>query len=150
MSIVRVTKEFSFEMAHVLTGYDGPCREIHGHSYRLFVTIAGTPDEDMNNPKLGMVLDFGILKAIVNEHIVSRYDHSLVLLDNEENRELRQRLGRRFEKIYLTDFQPTCENLVVGFSEMLRGAMPAGIELKSLRLHETATSYCEWHAEDNS
>ena len=61
MSYIRVTKEFSFEMAHVLEGYDGPCREIHGHSYRLFVTVAGTPCDDPANPKYGMVIDFGIL-----------------------------------------------------------------------------------------
>ena len=41
MAVIRLTKEFSFEMAHTLDGYDGPCREIHGHSYRLFVTVKG-------------------------------------------------------------------------------------------------------------
>lgn len=136
-------------MAHVLTGYDGPCREIHGHSYRLFVTIAGRPDSDADNPKYGMVLDFGILKKIVNQQIVSGYDHSLVMLDNEENRDLHARLGGRFDNIRLVDFQPTCENLVISFAALLKGVLPEGIQLKSLRLHETATSYCEWFAEDN-
>ena len=65
MSRIRVTKEFSFEMAHMLEGYDGPCSEIHGHSYRLFVTVAGTPCSDPQNPKYGMVIDFGVLKRIV-------------------------------------------------------------------------------------
>ena len=56
MAVIRLTKEFSFEAAHALDGYDGPCREIHGHSYRLFVTVKGTPAEDASNPKCGMVL----------------------------------------------------------------------------------------------
>ena len=51
MSVIRLTKEFSFEMAHSLSGYDGACREIHGHSYKLFVTVQGEPNADPNNPK---------------------------------------------------------------------------------------------------
>ena len=75
-------------MAHVLEGYDGPCREIHGHSYRLFVTVAGTPCDDPANPKYGMVIDFGILKRIVGRLIVDVYDHSLLMRRTDDNREL--------------------------------------------------------------
>lgn len=64
MAVIRLTKEFSFEAAHALDGYDGPCREIHGHSYRLFVTVKGCPADDDTNPKCGMVMDFGVLKAL--------------------------------------------------------------------------------------
>ena len=64
-SIIRVTKEFSFEMAHALWNYDGPCRNVHGHSYRLFVTLYGKPLEEQDNPKNGMVIDFSDLKRIV-------------------------------------------------------------------------------------
>ena len=52
MARIRLTKEFSFESAHALDGYDGLCREIHGHSYRLFVTIKGEPSCEENDPKL--------------------------------------------------------------------------------------------------
>ena len=72
MSVIRLTKEFSFEMAHSLSGYDGACREIHGHSYKLFVTVQGEPNADPNNPKYGMVMDFGELKRIVGRLIVDR------------------------------------------------------------------------------
>ena len=87
MTVIRLTKEFSFEAAHALDGYDGPCREIHGHSYRLFVTVKGAPVEDVENPKCGMVMDFGVLKRIVNEEIVSRFDHALVLRDSASGAE---------------------------------------------------------------
>ena len=75
MATIRLTKEFSFEAAHALDGYDGPCREIHGHSYRLFVTVKGRPSTTEGDPKCGMVLDFGVLKRIVHEEIVARFDH---------------------------------------------------------------------------
>ena len=58
MSVIRVTKEFTFEAAHALYNYDGQCSNIHGHSYRLFVTVKGSPVSDINHPKNGMVMDF--------------------------------------------------------------------------------------------
>ncbi len=79
MATIRLTKEFSFEAAHALDGYDGPCREIHGHSYRLFVTVKGRPSTAEGDPECGMVMDFGALKRIVNQEIVARFDHALVL-----------------------------------------------------------------------
>lgn len=79
MTKIRLTKEFSFEAAHLLEGYDGACREIHGHSYRLFVTVRGVPVCDGRNPKLGMVMDFGQLKRIVGEEVVQRLDHAFVM-----------------------------------------------------------------------
>ena len=85
--ILRLTKQFTFEMAHCLTGYDGPCQNLHGHSYRLEVTVEGEPERDKNSAKQGMVIDFRELKNIVNEVIVSKFDHSVVLSDAvaEEN-----------------------------------------------------------------
>jgi len=149
MAKIRLTKEFSFESAHALDGYDGLCREIHGHSYRLFVTIKGEPSCDDDNPKLGMVMDFGDLKRIVNSEIVDRLDHSFVLRDSVQNTMLSRVLSAKFEKIVLVDYQPTCENMLADFAERLQRALPEGIELHSLRLHETATSYAEWFASDN-
>ena len=57
MSTIRVTKSFSFETAHALYGYDGLCKNIHGHSYKLYVTVIGTPITDSSNVKFGMVID---------------------------------------------------------------------------------------------
>ena len=149
MAKIRLTKEFTFESAHALDGYDGLCREIHGHSYRLFVTIKGEPVCDEGNPKLGMVMDFGDLKRIVNREIVERLDHSFVLRNSEQNVELQSVLGAKFQKVVVVDYQPTCENMLSDFAERLLDALPEEIELYSLRLHETATSYAEWYADDN-
>ena len=149
MSIIRLTKEFTFEAAHMLEGYDGLCREIHGHSYKLFVTVKGEPESDSSSPKLGMVMDFGDLKRIVNEQIVGRLDHSFMMRNTLAAEDILNHLSYRFAKIVLTDYQPTCENMLSDFAERLLGALPENIELCSLRLHETASSYAEWHASDN-
>ncbi len=147
-STIRVTKEFSFEMSHVLLNYDGPCRNIHGHSYRLFVTLSGTPVNDPNNPKNGMVIDFTELKNIVLSSIVNLFDHSVVISRDFE-REKHGMTENLFGNTVILDYQPTCENLVADFAGRLLDKMPSGIKLHSLKLYETAKSYAEWFAEDN-
>ena len=149
MSVIRLTKEFSFEAAHMLEGYDGLCREIHGHSYKLLVTVKGEPCVDESSPKQGMVMDFGVLKRIVGEQIVDKMDHSFVMRDTLQSEELYATLTERFSKVVLVAYQPTCENMLADFAERLLGALPDSVELHSLRLHETASSYAEWYAEDN-
>lgn len=149
MSVIRLTKEFSFEAAHALEGYDGRCREIHGHSYRLFITIKGEPESDPDSPKYGMVMDFGELKRIVNEQIIDRLDHSFMMRRTPDAEAVAHELSYRFERVVLTDYQPTTENLLSDFAERLLGALPDDVELCKLRLHETATSFGEWYASDN-
>ena len=149
MSNIRLTKEFRFEMAHTLAGYDGACSEIHGHSYILFVTVIGQPNNDSSNPKYGMVMDFGDMKRIVNSLIVERLDHSLVIRRTSDNSEIIDMLGKHYSKIIVTDYQPTCENMVARFAEIISAALPSNISLHSIRLHETATSFAEWFASDN-
>ncbi len=149
MSVVRLTKEFSFEMAHSLSGYDGACREIHGHSYKLFVTVQGKPNDDPSDPKYGMVMDFGELKRIVGGLIVDRYDHALVIRRTTENGDAIDALRSLYHKIEICDYQPTCENMVSRFAEEIRRELPPGIELFSIKLHETATSFAEWYRSDN-
>lgn len=147
--MIRLTKEFTFEAAHALWGYDGKCRELHGHSYRLFVTVAGEPSSDESSPKLGMVMDFGELKHIVTREIVSRLDHALILRRSEEAERLRACLEGIAERVVTVDYQPTCENMLYDFAARIGKALPSGVKLHSLRLHETATSYAEWFAADN-
>jgi 6-pyruvoyltetrahydropterin/6-carboxytetrahydropterin synthase len=147
-SVIRVTREFSFEMAHVLGNYDGPCKNVHGHSYRLFVTALGIPVNDEDNPKNGMVIDFTELKNLVMNKIINKFDHSVVI-SRAFDREKRGMMEKIFGNTVIVDYQPTCENLVADFAGRLRDEMPSGVRLHSLRLFETAKSYAEWFAEDN-
>jgi len=146
MAKIRVTKEFRFEMAHALKGYNGKCKHVHGHSYILYVTVAGEPNSNANDSTYGMVIDFGELKQLVNKHIVDKFDHALVL---RKDTKLADTLQHEFGNIMLTDYQPTCENMVIAFADTLRQHLPLHVQLFSLRLHETATSYAEWYANDN-
>jgi 6-pyruvoyltetrahydropterin/6-carboxytetrahydropterin synthase len=148
MDRVRVTKEFDFEMAHALWNYDGACRNIHGHSYRLFVTLTGVPIQDPGNPKFGMVIDFKDLKKMVKGPVVDFLDHSLVVYRNAEG-EILDHIRSMYEKVHVFDFQPTCENLVLYIVDTIRSNLRPGIELSTVTLYETANSYAEWHAEDN-
>jgi len=147
MNKVRVSKIFRFEMAHALWGYDGLCKNIHGHSYILKVTVKGTPIKGQDNIKKGMVIDFGDLKRIVNKHIVDIFDHSLVLSKNAPVEKF-ENIDEMFDRKFYTDFQPTAENLVIYFADILLKALSESAELHSLRLYETANSYAEWFAED--
>lgn len=146
---VRVSKEFSFEMAHALWNYDGACKNIHGHSYRLFVTILGSPISDENNVKFGMVMDFKDLKGIVKNNVVEILDHSLIVYKKADSDSLKS-LRKMYEKVFVYDFQPTCENLVIHIADIIAKKLPTDLELYSLKLYETASSYAEWFAVDNA
>ena len=148
MTKIRLTKEFKFEMAHALKGYDGPCRNIHGHSYKLVVTVVGEPVSDQTSPKLGMVMDFGQLKTIVRQEIVSEFDHALVLNRDSDNEYFVQ-MADIFGKLLLVDYQPTSENLLIDYAARIKAKLPAGVELICMQLRETVTSYAEWFAADN-
>jgi 6-pyruvoyltetrahydropterin/6-carboxytetrahydropterin synthase len=147
-SIIRVTREFTFEMAHVLWNYDGPCRNVHGHSYRLFVTISGVPINDIRNPKNGMVIDFADLKNIVQKEIISVFDHA-VSVSKDFDREKLELFKETFGNTVILDYQPTCENLVADLAQRIKKLLTSGVQLHSLKLYETAKSYAEWFAEDN-
>lgn len=149
MKIVRVTKSFNFETAHALYGYDGKCKNIHGHSYKLFVTIKGTPIQDSTNPKFGMVIDFGDIKKIVRTEIIDRFDHTILLNVNSPHKQLGEQLINDGHKVIFTEYQPSCENMLLDMVDLIKPHLPNTVELQSIRLHETETSYAEWQAEDN-
>ena len=117
MSNIRITKQFDFETGHALYGYDGKCKNVHGHSYKLSVTVIGTPISDNNNVKFGMVIDFGDLKKIVNEEIVDKFDHATVFNKNTPHVELAHELATRGHNVILVDYQPTSEMMIIDILE---------------------------------
>ncbi len=149
MSQIRITKQFSFETGHALYGYDGKCKNVHGHSYKLSVTVIGEPIADRNHVKFGMVIDFSDLKKIVKEEIVDQFDHATVFNETTPHIELAKELQSRGHHVILVDYQPTSENMVVDFAKRIQSRLPNGIGLFSLKLQETETSFAEWFASDN-
>lgn len=148
MAKIRITKQFYFEMAHALQNYDGLCKNIHGHSYELFVTVIGQPITDSANPKNGMLIDFGDLKRLTLTNIVNKLDHALVLNSNMPQN-LIEALRAQFANIVLVDYQPTSENMLIDFATTLKNVLPSDVKLHSLRLRETHTAFAEWFAQDN-
>lgn len=144
---IRLTKEFDFEMSHLLHNYDGLCSNIHGHSYRLFVTIRGLPINDNSSPKNGMVMDFGELKSIIYSEIIDKLDHALLV---PKSSNMLSYLKDCNTKLVITNYQPTCENLLIDFVKRISPNLPKGVELARLCLYETKNSYAEWIAEDNN
>ncbi len=150
MKSIRITKQFSFETAHALHGYDGKCKNIHGHSYKLFVTVLGTPILDPLDPKYGMVMDFGDLKNIVKEEIVDVFDHATIFNKNTPHLDLGEQLIQLGHHILLLDYQPTTEMMVIDFAQKISKRLPENIQLHSLKLRETESSFAEWYASDNA
>ena len=149
MSNVRITKQFSFETGHALYGYDGKCRNVHGHSYKLSVTVIGTPISDTSNVKYGMVIDFGDLKKIVKEEIVDIFDHATVFNKNTPHVELAKELEDRGHNVLLVNYQPTSEMMIIDFADKIKKRLPDNINLHSLKLRETDSSFAEWYAKEN-
>lgn len=145
---VRVSKIFEFETAHALWGYDGKCANIHGHSYVLTVSISGPVINDPNHVKNGMIMDFGDLKKIVKKEIVDVYDHCLLVRANTPHAGYAD-VETGFKKIWLTEFQPTCENMLIDIVGKLKANLPDHISLKYVKLLETRSSYAEWFADEN-
>lgn len=141
---LTITRIFSFEMAHALSNHQGLCKNLHGHSYKLHITLTGDIKHDDTAPDDGMLIDFGELKKIVNHYILNRFDHALVVYNKAPYAENLKKLA--FERIEILNFQPTCENLIIHFARLLVMHLPEHLRLHRLRLYETENSYAEWHA----
>lgn len=133
-------------MAHALPHHKGPCRNIHGHSYKLSVTVSGKPRTKQRSADDGMVMDFTALKEIVQDNIICLLDHALVL--NEQDKEKFPQVENSTRTVFFP-FSPTCEMLLVHICGVLNVKLPAGVKLCTVRLDETATSFAEWHCSDN-
>lgn len=144
MKKIRVSKEFSFETAHALDMHQSKCRNIHGHSYKLTVTVLGEVNTDNSQPNVGMVIDFTDLKNIVNHEVVDKLDHALILKSDSRFKGIEQ----HNEKTIYVDYHPTCENLLQEIVDVISSKLPDGVTLVYAKMNETANSYSEWFIED--
>jgi len=143
--IIRVTKEFDFEAAHALDNYDGKCKDIHGHSYHLTVTISGRTKVDTELSDCGMVIDFSEVKKVIKQEILPIFDHRLLLRNDSRFKGLEV----KNERVRYVDYQPTCENMLLDIVNIIRDKFPQGVTLEKVMLRETATSFAEWLRTDN-
>ena len=118
-AIVEVVKDFTFDSCHHLNNYEGKCKNLHGHTYKLQVGVKSSLNE------IGMVIDFNKLKEIVNNIIIDKVDHT--------------NLNECFP------FNTTAENMVVYIYDKLKSI---GLSISFIRLWETPTSFAEYRGED--
>ncbi len=149
MGKIRITKKFTFEAGHALYGYDGKCKNVHGHSYKLYVTVIGRPIKEKDNVKYGMVIDFSDLKSIVKKEVIGNFDHSIIFNQNTPHIKLAKTLKSEGHKVLLVNYQPTSEGMIIDIANKINNALPENIKLHSLKLQETDTSFSEWFAADN-
>jgi 6-pyruvoyltetrahydropterin/6-carboxytetrahydropterin synthase len=124
--------------------HDSKCRNIHGHSYKLTVTVIGDVNSDNSKSDVGMVIDFTDLKNIVNEQVVDKLDHALILKSDSRFRGIEA----KNDKTIYVDYHPTCENLLIEIVALISTKLPDGIILVYAKMNETANSYSEWFLED--
>lgn len=146
--VIRVSKTFSFDMAHALYGHEGLCKNIHGHTYHLKISVRGVPKIDPSSD-LGMIIDFGVLKKIIQDHVLSVFDHALVLYEKDPLvHKIKAETNQ--ERLWVFPFQPTCENLLLYIVELIRDKFPLALDLCYARLDETPSSFAEWLIEDQA
>ena len=134
--MISITKKIEFEAAHRISNYPGSCREIHGHNYKLSVTVSGEI-----NSETDMVLDFKILKEIIKKAVIDRFDHSLILKINPENERI---FSSYLGKIIWMESEPTAEQMLLWIASALSPLLPKKVSLAKLKLHETSGSWASW------
>lgn len=148
MEKIRLTKDFHFQAGHALFGHDGMCKNLHGHNYKLSVTVEGYPNTDRSSPKLGMVIDFSELKEIVVKHVIKYFDHHTILNVDTDHKKIAKILESHGHKVMKVDYNPTCEMMLIDFSQRIKDKLPSRVFLHSLTLYETRDSYAYWLNDD--
>ncbi|MDY4479075.1 6-carboxytetrahydropterin synthase QueD [[Pasteurella] aerogenes] len=135
----KVSKEFSFDMAHILDGHDGKCQNLHGHTYKLQVEVSG--DLVLEGAKKGMVVDFTDVKRVVKEAILDSMDHAFIY-DTTSERECKiaALLNELNSKTFGIPMRTTAEEMARFMFNCLKDKLP----ISAIRLWETPTSFCEY------
>ncbi|MDY6216394.1 6-carboxytetrahydropterin synthase QueD [Actinobacillus porcinus] len=135
----KVSKEFSFDMAHILDGHDGKCQNLHGHTYKLQVEVSG--DLVVDGAKKGMVVDFTDVKRIVKAAILDPMDHAFIY-DTTSERECKiaALLNELNSKTFGIPVRTTAEEMARFVFNRLKDQLP----ISAIRLWETPTSFCEY------
>lgn len=127
-------------MAHAIYGYKGACQHIHGHSYKLYVTVSSDEKGNEYIPAPGLVFDFKELKEIVNAAVIRTLDHKLVLSRAYPQDKPSSILP---ENLFTWDVEPTAENILIYSQKAIKKKLPVGIKLTGLKLYETINSFAE-------
>jgi 6-pyruvoyltetrahydropterin/6-carboxytetrahydropterin synthase len=147
---LTISKKFQWHMAHRLPDHPGGCRNVHGHTYRLQVRIARRGELNGAGPQRGMVVDFHLLKEVVDQAVLGPLDHCLVYWEGDPLLSAVAALGAQEDpplKVLKLPFTSTVENLVTWMAGRLQEALRArdpSLVLARLKLNESPTSAATW------
>lgn len=139
--MLQLTKIFYFEMAHAIHSYTGDCKNIHGHSYELHVTVSAVAEPKNYIPAPGFIIDFKEIKKTVTTAIIEKFDHKIILSRGFLSA---HPSFASLENLVTWEAEPTAENMLIYMSEILCKILPVEIRLVQLKLYETKDSYAEW------
>ncbi len=149
MGKISITKEFSWDMAHMLSDHRGLCKNLHGHTYRLQVKISRKNNGVIENTlhSDGMVIDFSDLKAIVQRKIIEPLDHAFMFWCNSNDsveRQIADLLKDSGKKVAEVNYRPTAEEMAASFfDDLTQELIGSDIVVESIRVWETTTSFAE-------
>lgn len=143
-----VTRHIEFEAAHLLAGYEGRCANLHGHSYKLEVTVSGHTNSEKSE-RFGFCIDFKELDAIL-ENVVP--DHMFIangqnLADDTVEADIVAVLAEWGLAYQILPFAPSAENMKLWLKDKIDAHLPRGLRVVRLKLWETTDSYAEWSEE---
>ena len=135
--MITVTKTVKFDAAHVLTNHQGLCKNLHGHTYRVDVSVSQAADDDRD-----MVIDFKDLKGIANEVVCDRFDHAFIYnTESVGEREIAAVVEKNGMRTVAIPFRSTAENLAKLVFSDLKARIPG---LVAVKVWETADSCAEY------
>lgn len=139
-----ISKSFSFDMAHMLDGYEGKCKNLHGHTYQLKVFIDGKTQ--MEGANEGMVEDYGRIKSLVKENILIKLDHSFIYnTTNEFESSIAGLLESKNRKTYGIPCRTTAENISMIIYNSLKSELK---NVESVEVSETGSSSAIYKGEE--
>jgi 6-pyruvoyltetrahydropterin/6-carboxytetrahydropterin synthase len=156
MMSITATKQFQFDAAHMLSGHQGLCRNLHGHTYKVEVTVHRTDTDGLirSGPSADMVVDFKELKNALNAQLFDKMDHAFIYdsWGGTEERELAELLKKWDMKVFDLCARPTAENMAFYFCNFIDTSILPTIsdylEVTKVKVWETPTSYAECRKED--
>jgi 6-pyruvoyltetrahydropterin/6-carboxytetrahydropterin synthase len=154
MREVSITKEFTWDMAHMLAGHLGLCKNLHGHTYKMQVTVKRKTDDLIRDidDSAGMVVDFKDLKEIVQQNIVQPLDHAFVYWTESPDpleHQIAKLLLENDRKVVCVKYRPTAEEMAFDFINNLNNKLgDKEFKVTNIKIWETPTSFAEVKQED--
>ena len=143
---ISITRRLEFDAGHRIPNHDGQCRHLHGHRYAIEVTLTGELTNRPGKANDGMVLDFGDIKRLTNQHVVELWDHAFLVAKEDEG--LVSFLGTLpNHKTVIMERIPTVENLADAAFAILQPifqeAFGGHLTLSAIRLYETPNCWAD-------